>query len=219
MPVKIGDRANPVSDYGKSKQKAEEETLQYRERFPVVILRPSAVYGPRDRDMYELFRWAARGLTIEINGGEHFINPCYVKDLALAIVHAAEQKTASGSIFFIAEKQTYSWAAFRQALLTTGGVKAVNVKIPYAAAYLIGVASEIGGLFTGKPALTNRQKVLEASQRYWICDMSETEQQLGFRSVYPLPQGLKTPGSGTAITTGCRIASFCSTQEELRGSV
>ena len=189
--VTAADPANPVSDYGKSKKKAEEEALQYRNRFPVVILRPSAVYGPRDRDMYELFRWAARGLTIEISGGERFINPCYVKDLALATVQAAEQETESGSIFFVAEKQRYSWSSFRQTLLATGGVAALNIKIPYSAAYLIGVASELGGLFSGKPALTNRQKVLEASQRYWVCDTSETEKQLGFRSVYPLHQGLE----------------------------
>jgi nucleoside-diphosphate-sugar epimerase len=190
-PVKAGAPANPVSDYGKSKQRAEEEALQYKDRFPVVILRPSAVYGPRDRDMYELFRWAARGVTIEISGGERFINPCYVKDLALATLQAAERNTESGSIFFVAENQAYSWSAFRQALLAAGGVKARNIKIPYPAAWLIGVASEIGGLFTGKPALTNRQKVLEASQRYWVCDMSETEKQLGFRSVYPLHRGLE----------------------------
>lgn len=190
-PVKVHDPARPVSDYGRSKQKAEEEALRYKERIPVVILRPSAVYGPRDRDMYALFQWASRGLTIEISGGERFINPCYVKDLALATLQAAEQKTASGSIFFVAEQQTYSWSAFRQALLTAGSVRAVNVKIPYSAAYLIGVVSEIGGLFTGKPALTNRQKVLEASQRYWVCDVRETEKQLGFRSEYPLQEGLE----------------------------
>ena len=58
---KTTDTPHPVSDYGRSKLLAEEETLKFKDRFPVVILRPSAVYGPRDADVFELFRWAAKG--------------------------------------------------------------------------------------------------------------------------------------------------------------
>jgi nucleoside-diphosphate-sugar epimerase len=189
-PVKERDTPRPVSDYGKSKLLAEEETLRYKETFPVVILRPSAVYGPRDRDMYELFCWAARGITLELFGGERYINPCYVEDLATAILLAAEKSTQSGSKYFVAENSAYSWSAFRQALLATGGVKAFNIKIPYAVAYLIGLVSELGGLFTSQPALTNRQKVREAAQKYWTCDLSKTENELGFKALFPLARGL-----------------------------
>jgi nucleoside-diphosphate-sugar epimerase len=190
-PVRDTDVARPISDYGRSKLLAEEEALRYKNILPVVILRPSAVYGPRDRDMYELFRWAARGLTLELTGGERYLSPCYVKDLADAILRAAEKKTPNGSIYCVAENRSYSWSEFRQALLMTGGVKALNIKIPYAAAYLIGLASECGSLFTSRPALTNRQKVREASQKYWICELTRTESELGFKAQYPLQKGLK----------------------------
>lgn len=189
-PVKDSDIPRPVSDYGKSKLLAEEETLRFKDTFPVVVLRPSAVYGPRDRDMYELFRWAVRGLTIELFGGERYINPCYVEDLAAAILLAAEKTTRSGSIYFVAENSLYSWSAFRQALLSTGGVNARTIKIPYALAYLIGVVSELGGLITSRPALTNRQKVREAAQKYWSCDLGKTEDELGFKALFPLERGL-----------------------------
>jgi nucleoside-diphosphate-sugar epimerase len=190
-PVKDTDVPRPVSDYGRSKLLAEGEALRYKDELPVVILRPSAVYGPRDRDMYELFRWAARGVTIELTGGERYINPCYVKDLADAMLLAAEKKTPSGNIYFVAENRSYSWSDFRQALLAAGGVKALNIKIPYAAAYLIGLAAEFGSLFTSRPALTNRQKVREASQKYWVCDLTRTENELGFKAQHSLPKGLE----------------------------
>lgn len=189
-PVKDDDVPRPVSDYGKSKLLAEEEALRYKDMFPVVVLRPSAVYGPRDRDMYELFRWACRGLTIELFGGERSINLCYVEDLAAAILLAAEKETRNGGIYCVAEDRPYSWSEFRQTLLATGGVNAFNIKIPYALAYLIGLASEIGGLFTSRPALTNRQKVREAAQKHWICDLSKTEMELGFKALVPLQRGL-----------------------------
>ncbi len=190
-PVKDTDVPRPVSDYGRSKLLAEGEALRYENVLPVVILRPSAVYGPRDRDMYELFRWAARGLTLDLTGGARYINPCYVKDLAAALLLAAEKNTPNGSIYFVAENRSYSWSEFRQALLSTGKVRALNIKVPYTAAYLIGLASELGSLITSRPALTNRQKVREASQRYWTCDLSAIEHELGFKAAYSLQQGLE----------------------------
>ncbi len=190
-PVTDRDPARPVSDYGKSKLLAEEETLRCKDRFPVVILRPSAVYGPRDTDMYELFHWAVKGVTMEIAGGERFINPCYVEDLAEALILAAEQQVPSGSVYFIAENKSYSWSEFRHALLSTGGVHARNVKVPYWAAYLIGLASEAGGFLRGKALITNRQKVREAAQKYWICDTQKSERDLGFTPKFTLERGLE----------------------------
>ena len=188
-PVKDTDTPRPVSDYGKSKLFAEQEAIRYRARFPLVILRPSAVYGPRDRDMFELFRWAAKGLFVKISGGERYLAPCYVEDLADALVLAVEKDVLSGSIYFVSEDRPYSWSAFRDVLLRTGGVKARTVTIPYFAAYLMGLLSEAGGLLTGRPALTNRQKVREARQKHWIGDVGKIGRELGFQSAIPLEQG------------------------------
>lgn len=190
-PVRDGDMPHPVSDYGRSKQRAEDEAHAWRNRLPVVVLRPSSVYGPRDADMFELFRWADRGLTLEMTGGDRYLNLCYVEDLAAALLLAAERPTQSGSVYFVAENRPYSWSEFRAVLLSTGGVSARAIKLPYGAAYLIGLASEIGSLFTGKPALANRQKVREAAQRYWVCDTSKIEHDLRFRAEYPLQKGLE----------------------------
>jgi nucleoside-diphosphate-sugar epimerase len=189
-PVRDTDTPMPVSDYGKSKLAAEREALGYKNRFPVVILRPSAVYGPRDRDMFELFRWAARGFMLEIAGGDRYVSPCYVQDLVTAMLLAAEKETSSGSVYCVAENRAYSWSEFRQMLLATGGVTARNIKIPYHVAYVIGLFSEFGSLFTSKPALMNRQKIYEAVQKYWTCDLGKIESELGFRPHYPLQKGL-----------------------------
>ena len=190
-PVAEGDTPHPVSDYGRSKLLAEQEVHAYKDRFPVVILRPPCVYGPRDTDIFELFRWASRGLTIEIAGGDRYLNLCYVADLTAALLLSAELATESGSVYFAAEKRCYSWAEFRALLLATGGVTARTIKVPYGVACLIGLASEIGSLFTNRPALANRQKVREAAQRYWLCDVSKIEHDLRFRAEYPLQKGLE----------------------------
>jgi nucleoside-diphosphate-sugar epimerase len=190
-PVNDSNTPDPVSDYGRSKLLAEEEACGYKDRFPVVILRPSSIYGPRDADVFELFRWASRGLTLEMTGGDRYLNLCYVEDLTAALLLSAERRTESGSVYFVAENRPYSWSEFRALLLSTGGVKACTIKLPYGAAYLIGLVSEIGSLFTKRPALANRQKVREAAQRYWLCDVGKTENDLHFRAEYPLQKGLE----------------------------
>jgi len=190
-PVEVGDTPHPVSDYGRSKLLAEEEVLRYNDRIPAVIIRPTSVYGPRDVDVFELFRWASRGLTIEMTGGDRYLNLCYVEDLTAALLLSAEHDTKSGSVYFVAENRTYSWAQFRALLLSTGGVTARTIKLPYGAAYLLGLVSEFGSMFTGRPALANRQKVREAAQRYWLCDVGKIENDLCFRAEYPLLKGLE----------------------------
>ncbi|PKN16684.1 MAG: hypothetical protein CVU66_00035 [Deltaproteobacteria bacterium HGW-Deltaproteobacteria-23] len=191
QPVGEGDTPQPLTDYGRSKLLAENEASGYKDRFPVVILRPTAVYGPRDVDVFELFRWAGRGLTIEMTGCDRYLNLCYVEDLTAALLLAAEGKTESGSVYFVAESRAYSFSEFRNVLLATGGVAARTLKIPYRVAWLIGLVSEIGSLFTKRPALANRQKVLEAAQQYWLCETAKIENDLCFRAEYPLQKGLE----------------------------
>jgi len=190
-PVNDSDKPQPVSDYGRSKLLGENEASGYKDRFPVVILRPTAVYGPRDVDVFELFRWAGRGLIIEITGAERYLNLCYVEDLTAALLLSAERRTESGSVYFVAENRSYSWSEFKKVLLSTGGVTARTIKLPYRAAYLFGLVSEIGSLFTKRPALASRQKVREAAQRYWLCDTARIENDLCFRAEYPLQKGLE----------------------------
>jgi UDP-glucose 4-epimerase len=114
-----------------------------------------------------------------------------VEDLITALLLSAEVNTESGSIYFVAENRSYSLSEFRTLLLSTGEVKARTIKLPYGAAYLIGLVAEIGSLFTARPALANRQKVREAAQRYWLCDVGKIEKDLCFRAEYPLLKGLE----------------------------
>lgn len=189
-PVKATDTPHPVSDYGRSKLLAEKEALKFVDRFPVVIIRPSAVYGPRDTDVFELFRWAAKGYILDMSGSERFLNWCYVKDLAEALLLAGERSVPSGSIYFVAEDLIHTMAGFQKALQESGGVTAKVIKVPVWAGYLIGLAAEAAGILSGKATIINRQKVREAAQQYWTCDLDTIRTDLGFRAAVPLKQGL-----------------------------
>jgi len=190
-PVTDRDEPHPVSDYGKSKLLAEEEALKFKKQFPIVIIRPSAVYGPRDLDVFELFKWAAKGVILDVRGGERYLNWCYVEDLAEALLLAGERTVPSGSIYFAAEDRVYSTTEFHQALLRTGGVQARVISVPVWMGYAIGAASEAAGFVSGRATIMTRQKVREAVQQYWTCDLAKARQDLGFIAQVPLEQGLE----------------------------
>jgi nucleoside-diphosphate-sugar epimerase len=190
-PLTDRDVPNPLSDYGRSKLLAEEEAIRFKDRFPIVILRPSAVYGPRDTDVFELFKWASKGLILDLRGGERFLNWCYVEDLAGALLLAGERTAPSGGRYFIAEDRVYSTTEFHGALQRTGGVSAKVVKMPVWMGYAIGALSEAAGALRGQATIMSRQKVREAVQQYWTCDLGRTRDDLGFNAGVPLEQGLE----------------------------
>ena len=55
-PVDEKSPCNPITTYGMSKLEAEKECLKMMDSFPITIVRPPAVYGPRDKDVFEFFK-------------------------------------------------------------------------------------------------------------------------------------------------------------------
>jgi nucleoside-diphosphate-sugar epimerase len=191
VPVTDRDEPHPVSDYGRSKLLAEAEALKFKDRFPVVIMRPSAVYGPRDTDVFELFQWAAKGFIIDLQGAERSMQWCYVGDVAEALLLAGERAVPSGSIYFAAEDRIYRSTEFHTLLQQTGGVSSRVIKVPVWAGYAIGALSEAAGAIRGRANIMNRQKVREAVQQAWTCDLAKTAKDLGFIARVPLEPGLE----------------------------
>ena len=81
QPLKESDAARPISAYGWSKLMAEKEVLEKKNDLPVVVVRPSPVYGPRDRDFHSLFKMIKLGLRPVIGREERYIHLTYVQDV------------------------------------------------------------------------------------------------------------------------------------------
>ncbi len=85
----LSAREPKLSVYGASKARA--ETLVEASALDWAIVRPPAVYGPRDRDMFELFRSAKFGVVPLPPGGATSI--IHVEDLAQLFLALAVSKT------------------------------------------------------------------------------------------------------------------------------
>jgi nucleoside-diphosphate-sugar epimerase len=188
---KESDQCKPVSPYGQSKQMGEELAMAHAQELPLLILRPSAVYGPRERDIYTFFKLLSKRIKPCLPSKDQHISLCYVEDIIQAILLAAQLKGSSGEIFFLSDGQDYRLEEIGDAFAQAMGVNAFCIRVPEW--MIIGMASfsEYLSKLSGKPPLLNKGKVEEILQRNWVCDITKAKTALGFEPHISLAQGAK----------------------------
>jgi nucleoside-diphosphate-sugar epimerase len=188
---KESDQCKPVSPYGQSKQMGEELALAHAQELPLLILRPSAVYGPRERDIYTFFKLLSKRIKPCLPSKDQHISLCYVEDIIQAILLAAQVKGSSGEIFFLSDGQDYRLEEIGDIFAQAMGVNAFCIRVPEW--MIIGMASfsEYLSKLSGKPPLLNKGKVEEILQRNWVCDITKAKTALGFEPHISLAQGAK----------------------------
>jgi dihydroflavonol-4-reductase len=168
----------PVSPYGQSKLEGEAAVLGVRDRLHVTVLRPSVVYGPRDRGVLEIARWVARGLLPMPAGPSRSFSLCYVQDLVRALLIAGESKVASGEIFHVAGDGAFTWEQVGDALGEALGVHPTPLRIPLPILLALATGADAWAWVTGRPQYFSRGKVRDAAG-HWLCDTGKARRQLG----------------------------------------
>jgi len=188
---KESDPCEPVSFYGRSKLMGEESVLAHAHELPVLILRPSAVYGPRDKDIFTLFKCLSRRIKPCLAGGQQRLSLCYVQDIVKGILLAVETQVKSGEIFFLSDGNDYRMEEIGDILAHAMGITALRIRIP--GQMVVGVAcfSEYLSKLFGKPSLLNRDKAKEIVQKEWVCDITKAKTLLGFEPKVPLSDGAR----------------------------
>jgi len=190
IPLTEDDLPRPISTYGKSKQLAEQEVLASQKFFPTTIIRPPAVYGPRDDDFMEVFKYIKLGIKPLIGRQQKFISIIHVDDLVRGIQIAAEHPNAENQIFFISNKDACSWIELENLIAGVMDKKALKIVFPGFALDAAAFISEKVARIFNKTAILNRDKAKEMKQNYWLVDASKVEQKLGFVAEIPLETGL-----------------------------
>jgi nucleoside-diphosphate-sugar epimerase len=187
-PVDENTPPHPVSTYGKSKLAGEKIA---RALVPdAVIVRPPVVYGPRDTDVFQILKAVARGLVLEIAGGERWFSAIYVEDLADGLCAAVRAPQAAGQSYFLAHRDRVSWRQFGATAGKIMGRTPRTLRVPIFAANSMAFLSEIWSLLSRNPAIISREKVAEACCRFWTCDPARAAADFGFEAPTPLAAGL-----------------------------
>jgi len=191
-PVRETDSPRPLSAYGRSKLEAERACLGEVDRLSVRILRPSAVYGPRDAGFLPLFRLVKRGFLLELGRGEREISLCSVNDLVACVVQATYNgHLDSGSVYFVADSEPYSWGTVERQLCAALGVSARRIIVPGMVLRMAGVVGQVYGAVTGQAVPVSRARAAEMLEKHWVCDPAAAGRDLGFSPGTNLENGLQ----------------------------
>lgn len=185
-----GDTPRPNSAYGKSKIQTE-QYLQSLPDFPFIILRPTGVYGPHEKDYYVMCKMVNAGLDVSVGNKPQMLNFIYIKDL-VRVCFSAIESPLQNKVWFVADGDTYTSQSYSQILKEVLHKKHVlKITIPLS---LVKTVSVFAGLYcqiTKRPSLVNPDKIKIMEQRNWTCDTSSLEKDLGFKAEYNLRRGLE----------------------------
>jgi len=189
-PLTMSDIPKPISEYGRSKLLAE-QFIQTLPDFPYVILRPTGVYGPRERDYFVMIKMIKAGFNLSAGLERQMLNFIYINDLAF-VCFAALESPWKNKTWFVADGDVYTFKVFSNLIREVLQKKRVlSIRIPLPVVKVVSILSGAIGRFSGKPSLLNPDKFMVMKQRNWTCDASELEHDLNFKAEYNLRKGME----------------------------
>lgn len=186
-PAREADPPRPLSVYGQSKLAGElEVTSGCRKEF--VVVRPPAVYGPRDKGFFSMFQAVARHVLPRPSATQQ-LSLVYGPDLADAAVRCLAE-SAPGRTYFVCSAERVTARQMADEIARQMKVWTVPCPLPAGLLWPICAGAELMGRMTGKPTLLNRQKFAELRAPGWVCDGSRLERELGVTCPTTLRQGI-----------------------------
>jgi nucleoside-diphosphate-sugar epimerase len=190
--ISESDVSRPVSNYGRSKLLAEEIVKQYSDSFPYTIIRPPTVFGPRDTDVFEFFRYVKQGWRPDMTGGPRQGSLVFVDDLVDAILSACENPKAINETYYICYDKPVLWDDFIARIADIMQKRQpVTIKLPIFAAGLVAFCAELWQRVSGSPGLISLDKFQELKQKNWVCDNGKIKRELGFKPGITLSAALQ----------------------------
>lgn len=179
----------PITSYGKSKLRAEEELLQIDE-LPLLIFRPTGIFGPREGDFLSLFQTINKGLALQVGFTEQQLSLVYVKDLVRVIMDATLSDISNQS-YFVSDGNLYAGSKFNRLVAESLDKKPWKLKIPLPLVTAIATLSDISSSITGKANILSRDKLPEIRSRNMDCDIANLVQDFDFKPEYSLQDAIQ----------------------------
>lgn len=194
--IKPSDPQRPDTAYGRSKMESErclDEILGSGNdgmAFPYVILCPTGVYGPRERDYFMMAKSIRNHVDFAVGYRRQDLTFVYVLDVVQAVFLALE-RGQNGGRYFLSDGNVYSSRTFSDLLRRELGVGLLlRIKAPLWFLRAVTFAGEHVGRLTGMPSALNNDKFHIMKQRNWRCDISSTVSDLGYEPQYDLWRGV-----------------------------
>ena len=187
--ITADDTPRPDTAYGRSKLEAE-RVLGGMKGFPFIVLRPTGVYGPREKDYFMMAESISRHVDFAAGLKPQDLTFIYVADVVQAVFLALDNGTA-GSRYLLSDGNVYSSRAFSDLIRKElGNPWLIRIKSPLWLLRIITACGELAGRATGRLTALNNDKYKIMRQRNWRCDISPARSELGFNPQFDLCKGV-----------------------------
>ena len=182
IPGNEQDPCHPITTYGKSKLEAEHLCAKYRSEIPLVIIRPPAVFGPRDSDILEFFKWVKFGLKPVIGSLSKTLSIVYAPDLAKGIIRATMDDRTAGETYNIADPLIYRFSSIIDQLATYNHKRSIVIYLPKGVVYCMAGITQVLSYVGKNPAVLNIEKARDLLQPHWVCSPQKIKDHIGFQA-------------------------------------
>ena len=187
--IRETDTPQPNTAYGRSKLEAE----QWLEgvNIPYVILRPTGVYGPRERDYFLMAKSIKQHSDFAVGYKRQDITFVYVDDVVQAVFLACE-KGQTGRKYFLSDGQVYQSSTFSDLIREElGHPWWIRITAPIWVLRVVTFVGDLIGRMTGKISALNNDKYHILRQRNWRCDIEPARRELGYEPRVQLAEGVR----------------------------
>lgn len=188
----------PVSAYGASKLAG--EVAAKTSGLPWAVVRPPAVYGPRDVELLRVFKLARLGVHIVLGDGNQELSFVHVTDLASALLRVAADGSDRAT-YFVCHPETVTSREFvgevRRAVRHSAGKqqrapgRPLTVAVPAWIARPVLATSGALAKIVGRRTLLSADKANELLAEAWTCSPAAIERDTGWSATIPLATGLE----------------------------
>jgi nucleoside-diphosphate-sugar epimerase len=190
LTKEIGDTQifKPVTSYGESKLLAEKYLAEIK-GLPLLTIRPTAVYGPREKDIFILFTTINKGLEPYIGDFDQKLSFIYVKDL-VKVIFSAMASSLNNRSYNVSDGLSYDRYALASISKKILNKKTLKFHLPLSIVKVL--ASTLDFLYSkssNTPAL-NKEKLAELTAVNWVCNIEQAKLDLGYQPKFDLERGL-----------------------------
>jgi nucleoside-diphosphate-sugar epimerase len=189
-PIPENCDPRPVTGYGKSKLAAERAALAIKHEVPLTILRPPAIYGPRDREILAFFKSIKLGILPLLGSTQNKLSMIYGTDCGAACIQALDADVPSGSAYHVDDGAVHTLEELVMLGEEAMGKRArFRLNLPRRLVETAAFGSELFGRATNRSVMLTRDKLNELFEQ-WVCDGARARTELGFSPLVPITDGI-----------------------------
>lgn len=181
---------DPGDVYQVTKLEGEQLALSYRDRLPLAVARPTAIYGPGDTRLLKLFRMVARRRFPLLGGGENYYHTVYVDDLVRGLRLLGTHPAAVGEVFILGGERYVKLSELAAMIARAAGVPAPRLRLPARPFQIAGTICEKLCVPLGiEPPIHRRRVDFYTKSRAF--SIEKARRLLGYRPEMDLEHGIR----------------------------